>query len=329
MRPFALLAAVFALGLTGCSALADIGVNLYATPVEADWLAVRRDLPYREGSADPKHTLDVYLPASVRPGQPWPVVVFVHGGGWTSGDKQLRVGSFRPYDNLARRLAVDSIGVALVNYRLIEAGPKGKGRAGTVGLDDQLADVAAATAWVRANIARYGGDPSRLFLMGHSAGGQLAARVALDPALRQTPGGGAAPVCGVVSVSGAGLDVTDRSIEDDYRYFGARFAPPGASVGRSMPRTPDAWQTDASPATYVRAGAPPFRFFVADGEKASFRQQAERLRARLAAVGVATPAPTTFHAVTHAIGALTMSDPKGVVGREAVAFVKDTACPAR
>lgn len=296
---------------------------------------MRRDLAYRDGSTDPKHRLDVYSPTATAPGRPWPVVVFVHGGGWTTGDKQMRVGSFPPYDNLARRLALDSVGVVLVNYRLLEAGEKGKGRAGTVGLDDQLGDVAAATAWVRANVARFGGDPSRLFLMGHSAGGQLAARLALDPTwLRGTATGAGtttgAPVCGVVSVSGAGLDLTDRrSVAGDYRYFGARFAPPGSSIGRSMPSTPAAWQTEASPATYVRAGAPPFRFFVADGEEASFRQQADRLRTRLVEAGVAVPVPTVYHAATHAIGALTMSDPKGVVGRETVDFIKQTRCASR
>ncbi len=333
MRLFApfVFAAVLALGATGCSVVSELAGRVYGRTVDADWLTVRRDLAYRAGSTDPKHTLDVYLPASVRPGQRWPVVVFVHGGGWTSGDKQLRVGTFRPYDNLARRLALDSVGVVLVNYRLLEAGASGQGRAGTVGLDDQIADVAAATAWVRSNIARYGGDASRVFLMGHSAGAQLAARIALDSApLRAAGVTATAPVCGVASVSGAGFDLTDRrSIEDDHRYFGARFAPPGTSIARSMPSTPAAWQTEASPATYVGAGAPPFRFFVADGEEASFRQQAERLRARLAAVGVDVPAPTTFHADTHALGALAMSDPKGVVGREVAAFVKQTRCATR
>ena len=62
---------------------------------------------------------------------------------------------------------------------------------------------------MHANVARYGGDPDTIVLAGHSAGGQLAARVALDPAPLAALGVDRRVVKGVVSVSGAGLDLTD------------------------------------------------------------------------------------------------------------------------
>src|SRR5947207_3914086 len=128
---------------------------------------VLRDLVYRDGSADPKHQLDLFVP----PGTNWPVLIFVHGGGLTAGDKSLRVSGRDVYGNIGRFYASHGIGVAVINYRLQ---PKVNWRA-------QVEDVAQATAWVFSHLESYGADVNRLFLAGHSAGAQLSVRVALDP----------------------------------------------------------------------------------------------------------------------------------------------------
>ncbi len=330
---FALLPVLgLAFAASGCAAFTGAGARLFTKNVDADGLRIERDLAYRTGSANPKHRLDVYTPAPVAGGVgKWPVVVFVHGGGWTTGEKDLSVGGFEPYHNLARLLAGQGIAVALVNYRLLDAGSEGGGRpASGVAPEAQVEDVAAAVAWVRGNAARYGADANRLFVMGHSAGGQLAARVALDNRWLTAAGSPEGAVCGAVLVSGAGLDLTDvPSIRKDYRYFASRFADPGTVVAREMPAAADAWQREASPATYVTRAAPPFRLFVASGEKRAFRQQAERLRGALVAEGIDVPPVGTFGAPAHAVGALTMSRPGRIVGRETVAFVKGTACASR
>ena len=333
-----LLAAVplvaLALAASGCSFFIGAGARLFSKTAGAEGVRISRNIPYRTGG-NPKHRLDLYVPSAAASAAArgdssarWPVVVFIHGGGWTSGDKDLSVGGFEPYANMARLLSSQGIGVALVGYRLIDAGAKGEGRpASSVTPDGQVEDVAAATAWVRANAARYGADVERLFVMGHSAGGQLAARLALDPTWLRAAGAPDGSVCGAVMVSGAALDLTDvPSIQGDYRYFAARFAPPGTVVAEAMPPTPAAWQRDASPATYATAAAPPFRFFTASGEERTFRMQAERLRAALASVGVETPPVGTFGAPAHSAGALTMSRPGRIVGRETAAFVRETVC---
>ena len=72
---------------------------------------------------------------------------------------------------------------------------------------DQVDDVARALAWTQRNIGRYGGDARSLFLVGHSAGAYLAARVAFDRELAARRG--MPDVCGIASVSGAGFDLDE------------------------------------------------------------------------------------------------------------------------
>jgi acetyl esterase/lipase len=117
-----------------------------------------RDRAYGDG---PRQRLDVYhrrdMPAAA-------TVVHIHGGGFRSGDKAREA---RP---LIRYLTQRGFVCVSVNYRLQ---PRAT-------LADQVADVRAAIAWIRANIREYGGDPGTLFATGSSAGAYLAIRVAAD-----------------------------------------------------------------------------------------------------------------------------------------------------
>jgi acetyl esterase/lipase len=121
----------------------------------------RANVPARQTS------LDVYTPSV---GCPAPVVMWVHGGGWTGGDKRNRI--------IPKVVAFTSEGyvVVSVNYRLLD--PQFPDRVRYPAFNE---DVATAVAWVRRNIARYGGDPKRIALVGHSAGAAIAASVATDP----------------------------------------------------------------------------------------------------------------------------------------------------
>lgn len=120
------------------------------------------DVPYFEGDgADPvKHKLDLYLPKGHKD---FPVLFFVHGGTWKSGDKKL-------YPPLGQVFAKNGIGTVVVNYRL---SPKVKHPA-------HIEDVARAFAWTHANIGKHGGRTDQLFVCGHSAGGHLVALLATD-----------------------------------------------------------------------------------------------------------------------------------------------------
>ena len=127
---------------------------------------VLKDIPYHQTARanDRRQTLDLYLPkGGVRP---WPLLIFVHGGYWSESDDDYRLGP-----SLAQSLIDEGIAVALVRYRLAPAHRH----------PDQVEDVAAAVAFIIENHARHGIDAKRIFLAGHSAGGHLAALVALDP----------------------------------------------------------------------------------------------------------------------------------------------------
>lgn len=125
---------------------------------------VHKDIAYTDGKPDDanKHKLDIYVPKD-RPS--FPVLVFIHGGSWRSGDRSL-------YVALGNRFAKEGIGVVIPSYRLMPASPH----------PAQVDDANAAVAWVIKNIAQYGGDVKRIYVSGQSAGGHLAAYVGLNQA---------------------------------------------------------------------------------------------------------------------------------------------------
>ena len=159
--------------------------RLYAPmfPKEA-WAGVdiRRDIAY---GSDPLQKLDVYTKDGAK-GRKLPVLLFVHGGGFTRGDKH---GAFYP-DNITLWAAKNGMVGVNIDYRLA---PKDPWPAG-------VKDLASAIAWTQANIARYGGDPSRIVLFGHSAGANHVADYAAHPEVRGTE---ASSVKGVILLSPA------------------------------------------------------------------------------------------------------------------------------
>jgi len=128
-------------------------------------MRVERDVAYRTEGTDyalERCKLDLYLPE----GEGFPVVVWFHGGGLQAGQKDGATDV-----RVARRFVEGGVGCVNVNYRL---SPRAKFPA-------YVEDAAAAVAWVARNIDKYGGDPSELFVSGHSAGGYLTAILGVDP----------------------------------------------------------------------------------------------------------------------------------------------------
>ena len=111
---------------------------------------------------DPRNMLDVYRPKGE--GGRSPVIVFFYGGNWVSGKRS-------DYAFVGRALAARGFVVVVPDYRLYPQ----------VHYPDFLIDAAQAVAWTERNIAAHGGDPAKVFVMGHSAGAYNAAMVALDP----------------------------------------------------------------------------------------------------------------------------------------------------
>ncbi|MDP1736332.1 MAG: alpha/beta hydrolase [Caulobacter sp.] len=203
----------------------------------------------------PRQAVDVYD----RPGlKDAPVLLFVHGGGWSIGDKR-GVNALPAY--------AERHGLLLVacNYRL----------APEVDAGGCAQDVASAIFWLTENAAKYGGDPKRIFVAGHSAGAHLAALVAVDPRYLGQCGVRPSDIAGVIPIDGAGYDAVSQM-----RYLGDG---PGMLAGMYR----NAFGTRAaelSPTLLVQAGQayPPFLIFhVASRPDAQRQSQglADALRA--------------------------------------------------
>jgi acetyl esterase/lipase len=282
------------------------------------WLAIRvlyveaplpdaqivRNQPYGKGAPDPKHRFDLYLPAR----RGFPIAIFVHGGGWTEGDKDTRVGGADIYGNIGRFLAGHGIGTAVISYPLLP----------DVTWREQIDDVAQAVVAARSAFIARGANPAALFLMGHSAGAQLVTRVALDPGPLARAGGSSALVCGVIPVSGAALDLTDQQTWDlgaKLDYYRERFATGGE---------PD-WQKLASPMTFLTAKAPPFLVIHSGRESKPLRRQSEWLVDRLRELEV----PVHLVVVpggSHGIIVLSLSRSDDTAGPIVVQFITTLNC---
>jgi acetyl esterase/lipase len=255
---------------------------------------VREILDVRYFPGTERQTLDIFAPAATE-SERLPVVLFVHGGTWIAGDKN----HFGLNRGVGRFLARHGIVAVLINYRLSPH----------VKHPEHTRDVARAFAWTCRNIARYGGDPSRIILAGHSAGAHLACLVATDktyladPALKLTDRDRAG-LCGVVGVSG----VYRVPPPEEFRkmsaviveHLVARRAPrqlagiltpvlmrasetlnPFALVFGTDPNV----QKQASPLSHVRKGLPPFLVLCAEHEVPGLERMAEDFTAALRTAG--------------------------------------------
>lgn len=176
--------------LLGCLLIPSIATALDAPNPDPDIAIVStRTETHKDVAFGPEalQKLDIYAPAG---GKKAPTVIFVHGGEWTKHDKKTV--HYKPK-------AFNDMGVIFVstNYRL---SPQATHPA-------QVLDVAAAIAWVHNNIARYGGDPDNIFIMGHSAGCHLVTLVSLDPRYLQAVGLRPANLRGVIAWSGGAYDL--------------------------------------------------------------------------------------------------------------------------
>ncbi len=219
-------------------------------------VAVHRDLVYGEDPA--LQSLDVFAPAQSP--KPRPLVIFVHGGGWSEGDKgrHVRKGMW-----FVRQGFV----YASVNYRLSPA----------VRHPSHAEDVARAVAWLRAHAARFGADPERVYLLGHSAGAHLVALVATDVRLLASHGERGHFLRGVILLDGSGYDLTVRV---------PKARPPSQQMFlQAFGEDPSVWK-DASPVHHAGLSRvpPPLLLFYVAGRKSS-QTQARLFSDRLRKVG--------------------------------------------
>ena len=224
--------------------------ELFAEESNLFEFSVTNDVSYNIGpQADPeRHLLDIYQPVS---DNLMPVLMFVHGGGWDSGDKVI-------YSYLGQNFASLGFTTVIINYRLSP----------DVLHPAHAEDVASAFAWVYQNIDQYGGDRTQIFLSGHSAGGHLASLIALDEGYLEAHGLSTTLIRGVAGISG----VYDLTYFPNFLFFD------------TFPMDDDARES-ASPITHVDGSQPPFLILYAQFDYPTLDDQARDLSARLNEAG--------------------------------------------
>ena len=134
--------------------------------------------------SSPKQYLTVYA-SDIASEEPLPVILFMHGGSWRSGDP-------KDYGFIARAFAPEGFVVVLAGYRLHPEAV----------YPEMLRDTAEAIAWTQENIAEHGGDPSRITVSGHSAGAYNVVMAALEERWLREAGGQPDGIVGVVGLAG-------------------------------------------------------------------------------------------------------------------------------
>ena len=133
----------------------------------------------------PRQQLDVYKPNGTAPAGGWPVVVFFYGGTWNNGERGA-------YEFVGEAMAARGILTLVADYRLYPE----------VRYPEFLRDNAAALSWGFTHAAGLGGNPRRVFAMGHSSGAYNAAMMALDPRWLQPTGHAPGELAGFIGLAG-------------------------------------------------------------------------------------------------------------------------------
>lgn len=238
------------LGMLATSAGACTNILLGGATVIEDLDAPRIEVAYGSGV---RQQADVYRPLGPdgHPlATPAPVVVFIHGGSWESGTKGL-------YRWMGQGLAAQGYVAVLPNYGLM---PETR-------FPGFVDDAARAVAYARAHAAEWGGDTTRFFLMGHSAGAQIAALLAYDGRYLGAAGLSPAALSGFIGLSGPYDFVLDSKLLR--RTFGASPEEEAAS----------------QPVRFVTASAPRTLLVMGRDDQTVRPRNTHRLAAKLAEVG--------------------------------------------
>jgi acetyl esterase/lipase len=234
----------------------------------------------------PAHTLDIYAPDPICENAP--VVVFFFGGSWESGDRSM-------YRFVGAALAKRGVVTIVPDYRLYP----------DVRFPGFMQDAAAAVSWAVSHAASYGGDPDHLFLMGHSAGAQMATLLALDTHYLRAANVDPKIVAGVIGISGPYdfLPLTDPTLQ-------TIFGPP------------EEWPL-SQPINYANSSAPPMLLATGSADRTVDPANTTRLAAKLRDDG-ATVDERRYPGIGHATTIGTFASPLSVLAptrRDALDFI--------
>lgn len=252
-----------------------------------------KDIPYRTGDDQTAYErercrLDVTLPA--KSAQPFATFVWFYGGGLKNGGKDL---ASEHCAEIAASFARAGVAVVVPDYRL---SPRAK-------YPEYVDDAAAAFAWTVRNIARHGGDPRKVFIGGHSAGGYLALLVGFDETRLQPYGLGLKDVAGIAQVSGqvfTHYTVREERGQGRYRV------------------TSD----EAAPAFHVKKALPPVLTLYSDHDMAGRAEENQFLIAMLKGAGHAETYSLRLDGTDHASAGHNLRLPDDPGHRAVLQFIR-------
>lgn len=213
-----ILFGAFFLTLSGCTFLGN---------------KAHKNIIYAKGSGTiSDQELNIFEPN--KPKSPKDVLIFIHGGNWNSGKKSQ-------YSLIGRNWTKRDIVYVIIDYPLSPAATYKK-----------MAEYSAKSVkWVKENIQNYGGNPDRIFISGHSAGGHLAALISIDDQYFQKLGM-ANPIKGLILIDAAGLDMYGYLLEEKF--------PKEHTYYKTFSPDQKTWK-EASPLYHLHKGMPPMTIF--------------------------------------------------------------------
>ena len=194
--------------------------------------------------------LNVFIPRKMAP-QKMPILLFIHGGNWNTGNKNT-------YSWLGRNFAKREIITMIPDYTLSP----------NTDYDGMAREVAAAIKWAKAHAADYNGDPNRIFITGHSAGGHLAALAVMNPKY----GISKDAIAGIILNDAAGLDMK--------HYLENKPPTENQDYLKTWSNDSEKWR-DASPIYFLDKDTPPFMIYVGSNTYNSIKVANERFVAAL------------------------------------------------
>jgi acetyl esterase/lipase len=211
-------------------------------------IRVSKNINYA-GNKDQVNTLNIYHKKNDLQNQD--VIVFIHGGSWSSGKKET-------YWWLGRNLAKNNAVAVVINYPL----------APNATYKEMALASAQAIKWVRDSISGYGGNPNRIFLMGHSAGGHLCELINADPQYFKSIGI-TNPIKGVILNDAFGLDMEEYLTKAERDHYYTDFI-------RTFSAETKTWQI-GSPLFYIKNINNPHLIFYGSKTYDAIQIQSERI----------------------------------------------------